>query len=397
MDSSSFPVRPSVAADFARLTLGSGRRRRFEVGSLDDVASRYRAGIDWLVRAQDEAASGGVVGGVSYGYSVRGGWRRAYPETTGYIAPTLWDAAVRLDRPELADRAVAAVEWLLTVQHDNGAIPNPTLGLDDGVVFDTGQVLFGFTRASAETGDERFVEAARRARRWLVAIAGDDGRWTRNTFNGIPHAYNARTAWAVVESCRADPDPEALEIALVNLRWALSLEHDGWFEEAAFEAGASAFTHTIAYTIRGLLESGRLLEDAAMIDVARRAADVVAAEVAPDGFLAGRFDAAGVPTDSFCCLTGNAQMAIIWYRLAADPADAFAVVADRAMAYVAQTQTFGDTHGQAASRRGAIRGSQPIWGAYSPFTYPNWATKFFVDALADRMDLHETSVRADNG
>ncbi len=208
--SSFFPVRPSVAAQFARLTLGRGRRRRFEVAPLDDVPTRYRAGIDWLVRAQDEAASGGVPGGISYGYSLRGGWRKAYPETTGYIAPTLWDAAVRLDRPELAGRAAAAVEWLLTVQHDNGSIPNPLLGLDDGVVFDTGQVLFGFTRAFAETGDERFAAAARRARRWLVTIADDDGRWTRNTFNGIAHAYNARTAWAVVESCQADPDPDAL-------------------------------------------------------------------------------------------------------------------------------------------------------------------------------------------
>ena len=30
---------------------------------------------------------------------------------------------------------------------------------------------------------------------------------------------------------------------------------------------------------------------------------------------------------------------------------------------------------------GAIKGSQPIWGGYAPFTYPNWATKFFVDAM----------------
>ncbi|MBC8072612.1 MAG: hypothetical protein IAG13_30100, partial [Deltaproteobacteria bacterium] len=34
-----------------------------------------------------------------------------------------------------------------------------------------------------------------------------------------------------------------------------------------------------------------------------------------------------------------------------------------------------------AETRGAIKGSHPIWGGYSPFTYPNWATKFFVDAL----------------
>ena len=31
--------------------------------------------------------------------------------------------------------------------------------------------------------------------------------------------------------------------------------------------------------------------------------------------------------------------------------------------------------------KGAMKGSYPIWGRYLPFTYPNWAAKFFADAL----------------
>jgi hypothetical protein len=31
--------------------------------------------------------------------------------------------------------------------------------------------------------------------------------------------------------------------------------------------------------------------------------------------------------------------------------------------------------------RGALPGSYPIWGKYEPFAFPNWATKFFADAL----------------
>jgi hypothetical protein len=31
--------------------------------------------------------------------------------------------------------------------------------------------------------------------------------------------------------------------------------------------------------------------------------------------------------------------------------------------------------------RGGIAGSWPIWGAYSRFEFPNWAAKFFADAL----------------
>ena len=30
---------------------------------------------------------------------------------------------------------------------------------------------------------------------------------------------------------------------------------------------------------------------------------------------------------------------------------------------------------------GAINGSFPLWGKYEPFAYPNWATKYFADAM----------------
>ena len=30
---------------------------------------------------------------------------------------------------------------------------------------------------------------------------------------------------------------------------------------------------------------------------------------------------------------------------------------------------------------GAIKGSRPVYGRYAPLQYPNWATKFYVDAL----------------
>jgi hypothetical protein len=41
---------------------------------------------------------------------------------------------------------------------------------------------------------------------------------------------------------------------------------------------------------------------------------------------------------------------------------------------------------------GAVAGSSPIWGRYSMFEFPNWAAKFFADALI--MDLEDTAVPA---
>ena len=37
--------------------------------------------------------------------------------------------------------------------------------------------------------------------------------------------------------------------------------------------------------------------------------------------------------------------------------------------------------------RGGIKGAYPIYGWYAPFCYPNWAAKFFIDALMLEEDL----------
>jgi hypothetical protein len=38
-------------------------------------------------------------------------------------------------------------------------------------------------------------------------------------------------------------------------------------------------------------------------------------------------------------------------------------------------------HSPNRALNGALAGSFPIFGAYMPAGYPNWATKYFLDAL----------------
>ncbi len=156
--------------------------------------NRIMAGVDWLSQAQDHGADDGF----SYGYTIRGGWQDSYVETTGYIIGTFLDVAKRFDRPDLARRAEDAGEWLLGVQLGDGSFPNPSLEPESGLVFDTGQDLHGLLDLAEQRAGDRYDRAARRAATWLVEIADDNGLWTRNTFNGIPHVYNARSAWALV-------------------------------------------------------------------------------------------------------------------------------------------------------------------------------------------------------
>ena len=274
------------------------------------------------------------------------------------------------------------VDWLCNVQNRDGSFSNPNYGPGAGIVFDTGQDLFGLVRSIEEGADVRVKKAAGNAASWLVEIADPQGRWTRNTHKGIPHVYNTRVAWALLRHNQVEPSADSVRVARANLDWAVSQQQaGGLYDNCAFEMGKAPFTHTIAYAIRGLWEAGELLDDDGYRSSALRASEALLPLVGEDGFLAGQVDKNGRPAATYCCLTGNAQLAIAWAKMhrKLDRSDLKRGAAN-VLRYVMAQQ---DLNTRDDNRRGAIKGSHPTWGRYSPLTYPNWATKFFVDAMLE--------------
>ncbi len=341
-------------------------------------AQHMKAAEAWLCRAHDRTEHG-ADNGVSYGYSVRGGWRPSYRETSGYILTTFFDLARDRNDDGYRSRAIRIAEWLMAVQNPDGSIANPRYG-NDGIVFDTGQVLFGFVRAYEETRRPEFRQAALRAADWLVRIADGDGLWTRNEHLNTAHVYNSRSAWALLRMNEVEYGADRERIARANLDWAVKEQQpSSFFDNCAFVKGTAPFTHTIAYATRGLLESGKLLGDERYIESARRCATAAMRHLRPDGFLPGQISVSGDAAATYCCVTGNAQFAISWYKLRDHTGnEEFARAAKTALDYVMSVQ---DINTSDDDIRGAIRGSYPIWGRYAPFSYPNWPTKFFIDAM----------------
>lgn len=364
-------------SSFARVAAADTTPPRPSAASAD---RHLRAAEAWLCRAQDASGSGGV----SYGYSLRGGWRAPYPETSGYIATTFFRLAGQRDAA-YAERARRILDWLMTVQNADGSFPNPRYGAQ-GIVFDTGQILFGLVRGHEVTGNAAWLASARRAAAWLVGVADADGRWTRHEHLDTPHVYNARTAWALLRMNQVEFDPARERVARCNLDWAVSEQQpSGFFENCSFKPGIAPFTHTIAYTTRGLLESGLLLGERRYLDAAARCAEATALHVGADGHLPSTITTAGERASTSCCLTGNCQFAIVWMRLLANGGNTdHRSAAIRALDYVMSTQ---DLDTDNLDLRGGIKGSQPVWGRYAPLSYPNWATKFFVDAMWLRAGL----------
>lgn len=334
------------------------------------------AAIEWLYRSHDATGTGGCASN----YNLALGWGGPYPETTGYIVPTLYDYADRYDSQEARRRAGQMAEWLCEVQFESGAFPKGDAPESEGEpsVFNTGQILFGLARAYRETGEQRFLDAAEGAGEWLVSVQHPDGYWDRYDYNGVVHSYSSRIAWGLLAANEHVGSPTFRSTAARNLRWvAAQQREDGWFRRAGFDRGEDPFLHTIAYTIRGLLEGATILDDDELLEAATRSADAFVDIQQRTGILTGRFDSS-FQGSNFYCLTGNAQMAIIWYRLFdMTGIPRYRTEADRAVRFLKRRQPLSGP----PVLRGGLSGSAPIWGPYMYLRYPNWAAKFLADAL----------------
>ena len=343
--------------------------------------------IEWLLRAQDATPDHGF----SRGYSLRWhpyfrarGWQPSYPETTGYIIPTLYLAARHLGRADLAARAERAASWEIAVQLASGAVRGGVLGEPvSPAVFNTGQVLIGWLSAFQETGNGAFADAARRAGRYLTATIDADGHWRKGNSRFARDdatLYNARTAWALAEAGRRLEEPEFIQAAARQLRAVANLQAaNGWLPYCCLSDPERPLLHTLAYAIRGLVEGGRVLEDADLIRRGSAAAAALAGRVREDGWMAGRFRGDWSPAVGSSCLTGEAQMANNWLRL-------FTITDERGwLEPVPAVLRFLKSTQNRTSRnpglRGGIKGSFPAGGEYGSYEVLNWATKFFIDGL----------------
>jgi hypothetical protein len=122
-----------------------------------------------------------------------------------------------------------------------------------------------------------------------------------------------------------------------------------------------------------------LLGEERYIRAAQRTADVLLNLQKEDGFLSGEFDPQWHSSVHWSCLTGNVQLALIWFRLYDLTSDIkYRRAALVAIDFVKRKQNLKTTN---PGVRGGIPGSAPIYGPYERFKFPNWATKFFIDAL----------------
>lgn len=378
-----FPLIHKLVSDKLRLT--------FEQRHLYSYATSKRASGDvlnsllrWILGAQRSD------GGIAAYYSLLMGYSESYPEVTGYIIPTLYDFASTTGDNRAVVAADRATRWLLSLQMKSAAFPGglhggPSEGEAQPSVFNTGQILQGLVRAHVETNRAEILQAAVAAGDWLVSMQQPDGSWSGPAaYQNAAHTYYSMVAWALAElsqrasECRLEPSLRASLAAEKNLNWVLShFRPSGWIDGINLQ-GNPNYLHFIAYVLQGVLECGILLHCDDAIKAVAKSSWVLLRKFETNKFLPGAYDAEFMNGQCFTCLTGNAQMSCVWLRL-------FEVTGD--LRYLNAALKMNEMLKQLIPARGTrgifggVSGSFPVWGRYQPLRYISWGCKFFADAL----------------
>ena len=348
---------------------------------VDDNTPYIHSGIKWICAAQDSGSDDGV----ARDYHLIKGWRSSYPETTGYIIPTMFQYYHTYGDEDIRDRALRMADWLVSIQLPCGGIQAGTIddGIDTPTVFNTGQVIMGWARAFDETKNKSYLEALKKAADWLVDIQSPDGSWCTGkspcaAFTG--NVYYVRVAWALGEAWRLTLSEDYRSACIKNISWTIKHQNVcGWFSNNCLSDREYPLLHTIGYAMRGLLEAGLLLDNSAFITAAKKTADNLMRNQLSDGSLYGRYDCKWSPNVTYKCLTGIAQTSIVWLKLYQFLQNKdYLKAVKKANRYLKSTINL-DSSNQGIY--GGVKGSIPVWAVYGKYQYLNWAVKFVVDAL----------------
>jgi hypothetical protein len=347
-------------------------------------------GVEWLCRAQSCSSTND--GGVARHFSLIDGWAPSYPETTGYIVPTLLEQGTKHNREDWVQSARKMLDWLLAIQFPEGGFQGGMIGQVPRVpvTFNTGQILLGLAAGARHFKDAKYLNAMRRAASWLVETQDRDGCWRHY---GTPFAapgekaYETHVAWGLFEADRVDGIKGFGEAGLRQVEWALSCQRgNGWFDKCCLSDNDRPLTHTIGYVLRGILEAYKWRPTQKLLHASEATGAALLQCINDNGSIPSRLDCHWRAAASDVCLTGNVQIAHCWFILFQMTKESRYLTAARlANQFVRRTIPVG----QQKDIDGGVRGSYPVTGNYGRYEFLNWAAKFMVDANSLELELQQ--------
>lgn len=324
-------------------------------------------------------------GGSSAKYSMLfNKWYPAYPETNGFWLNTLIalkNNHVAVFESIFGEQKIIdeVAHWLMGTQRLDGTFPGSygDYANQPPRVFNNGQIILGLSDYYEHTKDAQTIEACIKSADWLCKVQSADGSWKQFTLHQL--SSNTRTAWALIRLGNITGEKKYTEAGRKNIEYALTLQNDkGYFKENGFEESTLNTTHTLAYAVRGVLGAAIELQNDKWIIAVRKTFDSLLNIIKPDGFLPGDVTENFETPYHYCCLTGNCQLSVAGFELYRVTGEKkYADAANNLINYVKTKQLLSEF----SHSNGGVSGSWPLNGRYCAYDIPNWAAKFFMDAV----------------
>ncbi len=354
------------------------------VGRTPTTEQALKNVIEWIKASFDATPDGGS----SAYYRFGSGWKASYPETTGYLIPTLYEHAVFSADDGWRKLATGAADWLLSIQAAEGGWQG--LQVDQKAelrVFNTGMILDGLVAAYRVEQDARYLDAAIKGMKWTFDTMDENGFFSRfNVVGGGAFDTLVVACLLMVVQCMAKEEQEkyrALAKRALDAHLSLQTEN-GWFRKCNFTGNDTALLHHLGYTLDGLLISSEILGDDTYYDAARRTAQRLLSKFEVNVELPAytkadwttHNDLGSRPSQ---CLTGYSQIAIVFQKIHARENDLRYLNA--ALKINDIVASIGNYRSSNAGIHYGISGSYPVNGNYQPFQMVNWAAKYHAESL----------------
>ncbi len=346
-----------------------------------DNIVHIKKAIAWLKKAQVSTGTAGV----SAWYRFDKGWGEPFIETTGYIITTMLESGAFLRNAKYTKAAKSMSDFILETQLEDGGFKT-YISSDYPTIFNTAQDLSGLCDIFSATKDSRYYKSAKMAADFLVKNQNKDGSWLKYSYDGKAHSYDSKVSHALLKYYALSGKKIYKFSAVKGLNKVLKFQNkNGWFRNAELPNFKFPPTHTIAYVIEGLLDSGLMLNNVRYIKSAEKAAKMLMDYFQQNNFLPGTFDERWLSKDKYSCLTGDAQISAVWLKLYEYTGIKRYLVNAKVMNIYLKSLQNCETDNK--NILGGIKGSHPIYGdliknqGYCRLSYVNWAAKYFIDAL----------------
>lgn len=358
-------IKPQLVLDFISLKIS--KRKDF---SLHESA---HAAADWLLRSQEIANDGGY----AHSYHFLYGWQKSYPETTGYIIPSLIEWGEVSQDLRYKNSALKALEYLNKTQEEDGSFCDLN---GKKQVFDAGQILIGHNCAKEKKLEGYDEKRHHLLCKWLIAQQNSEGAFIGNTFRGLAHSYYSRVGAALLHAGTLLNNEVYKDAGLKNIYWTIAQQQgNGFFLHSSFEGmHHPALSHTLVYTLEGLWDAYLLTLDAKIYSSFVKGFDALwATALKTQGVLFAKYDSTFNCTDNSICTTGLSQWIAVCIRYAVHTKkNEYLEFVPQLLKKLKQNQLFGSKNFY-----GGLPGSIPMTGKYMKLSIPNWGQKFYLDAV----------------